>query len=211
MTDNVNQPGHFYDSAILKLDLKIQGQGHDQGQTWWLYLRPCVQLTCSFFVSWQLNNFWLIYSKIHIWPGNFEVKVIAKVKLDGHIWCLNFNRYFSFVTGQSDHFVLRCITKSIFENSRSKSLLRSNPMVIFQSICFLFVSWQSDHFGTRAVNHTKNNNKITEKLFWSYREQNCAAGGGGSGGSIRTDTKHKVTPGIPVSLNYHDHYVTRKY
>ena len=31
-----------------------------------------------------------------IWPWNFKVMVIAKVKIDGHIWSLAFNRYMCF-------------------------------------------------------------------------------------------------------------------
>ena len=49
------------------------------------------------FVSWQSDRFfWLRYSKFYIWPWKFKVKVMAKVKLDGHIWALEFNRYVSF-------------------------------------------------------------------------------------------------------------------
>ena len=50
------------------LTLKIQGQGHGQGQTRWSHLSPRVQSICSLFVSWQSDNFWLRYSKFHIWP-----------------------------------------------------------------------------------------------------------------------------------------------
>ena len=37
-------------------------------------------------VSWQSDHFWLRYSKFHIWPWKFKVKIMAKVKPDGHIW-----------------------------------------------------------------------------------------------------------------------------
>ena len=40
--------------------------------------------------------FWLRYSKSYIWPWKFKVKVMAKVKSDGHIWALEFNRYLCF-------------------------------------------------------------------------------------------------------------------
>ena len=76
---------------IPYLTLKIQGQGH--GQTWWSHLRPWVQSICLLFVSWQSDHFWLRYSKFYIWPWKFKVKVMAKVKPDGHIWALEFNRY----------------------------------------------------------------------------------------------------------------------
>ena len=42
---------------ILYLTLKIQGQGHDQGQTWWSHLSPRVQSICLLFVSWQSDHF----------------------------------------------------------------------------------------------------------------------------------------------------------
>ena len=53
---------------IPYLTLKIQGQGHGQGQTWWSHLSPRVQSICLLFVSWQSEHFWLRYSKFHIWP-----------------------------------------------------------------------------------------------------------------------------------------------
>ena len=63
---------------------KFRYQGHGQGQTHWSHL---------LFVSWQSDHFWLRYSKFHIWPWKFKVKVMAKVKYDGHIWGLGFNQY----------------------------------------------------------------------------------------------------------------------
>ena len=45
--------------------LKIQGQNHDQGQTWWSHLRPEIQSICLLFVSWQLDHFcWDIANSI---------------------------------------------------------------------------------------------------------------------------------------------------
>ena len=78
---------------IPHLTVNIQGQGHGQGQTRWSHLRPSFQSICLLFVSWQSNNFWLRYSKFHIWPWKFKVKVMAKVKPDGPIWGLAFNCY----------------------------------------------------------------------------------------------------------------------
>ena len=51
---------------ILYLTMKIQGQGHGQGQTLWSHLRPRVQLICLLFVLWQSDLFWLRYRKFHI-------------------------------------------------------------------------------------------------------------------------------------------------
>ena len=86
---------------------KFKCQGHSQGQTLWSHLRPGVQSICLFFVSCQLDNFWLRYSKFHIRPWKFKANVMAKVKFDGHIWGLEFNRCLLFVSWQSDHFWLR--------------------------------------------------------------------------------------------------------
>ena len=57
-----------WDIANSILTLKIQGQGHGQGQNRWSHLSPRVQSICLLFVSWQSDHFWLRYSKFHIWP-----------------------------------------------------------------------------------------------------------------------------------------------
>ena len=108
---------------IPYLTLKIQGQAHGQGQTWWSHLRPWVKSTCLFFVSWQSDHFWLRYSKFYIWPWKFKVKVMAKVKPDGHIWALEFNRYVCFSFRCNRTIFGWNIANSIFdlENSRSRS------------------------------------------------------------------------------------------
>ena len=66
----------------------FKGQDYGQGQTHWSHLRPGVQSICLLFVSWQSDHFWLRYRKFHIWPWKFKVKVMTKVKPDGHIWGL---------------------------------------------------------------------------------------------------------------------------
>ena len=60
---------------------KFKGQGYDQGQTHWSHLRPGGQSICLLFVLQQSDHFWLRYSKFHIWPWKFKVKVMAKMKL----------------------------------------------------------------------------------------------------------------------------------
>ena len=71
------------------LSSKFKSQGHGQGQTHWSHLRPGVQLIRLLFVSWQSDHFWLRYSKFHIVPWKFKVKVMAKVKSNGHIETLS--------------------------------------------------------------------------------------------------------------------------
>ena len=109
---------------------KIQSQGHGQGQTLWSHLRPWVQSICLLFISWQSDHFWLRYSQLHVWPWKFKVKVMAKAKLDGPIWGLEFNRYvcFSF-RGNRTSFGWD-MANSIFdlENSRSRSQRKSTKI-----------------------------------------------------------------------------------
>ena len=141
-------------SFFQNLTMKILGQGHACGQrsrshltfeiqrsrSWpmpnpLVTLRPGVQSICLFFVSWQSGHFWLRYSKFHIGPWKFKVNVIAKVKPNGHIWGLKFNRYVWFSFRGNRAIFGWDIANSIFdlENSRSRSCPRSNPMVTFEA------------------------------------------------------------------------------
>ena len=115
---------------ILYLTLEIQGQGHGQGQTRWSHWNPRVQSICLLFVSWQSDHFWLRYSKIHIWPWKILVKVMVKVKSDGHIWALEFNRYVCFSFRGNRTIFGWDIVNSIFglEKSRSRSQQKSTKI-----------------------------------------------------------------------------------
>ena len=118
-------------SEIPYLTLKIQGQGHGQGQIRWSHLRPWSSIDMFALVSWQSDHFRLRYSQFYIWPWKFKVKVKAKIKPDGHIWAIEFNRYVCFWFRGNRTIFGWDITNSIFdlENSRSRSWPRSNPMV----------------------------------------------------------------------------------
>ena len=148
---NVNQPSHSEIQLFKNLTMKIHGQGnvcgqrsrscskfkgqsYGHGQTHWSHLRPGIQSICLLFVSSQSNLFWLRYRKFHIWPWKFKVKVTTKVKPDGHIWGLGFNRYVCFSFRGNRTIFGWDIANSIFdlENSRSRSWPRSNPMVPFE-------------------------------------------------------------------------------
>ena len=115
---------------IPYLTLKIQGQGHGQGQTRWSYLSPEVQSICLLLVSWQSDHFWLRYSKFYIWSWKFKVKVMAKVKPYDHIWALEFNRYVCFSFRGNRTIFGWDIANSIFdlENSRSRSPRKSTKI-----------------------------------------------------------------------------------
>ena len=113
--------------SIRYLTLKIQGQGHGQGQTRWSHLKPRVQLMCLLFVLWQSDHFWLRYSQFDIWPWKFKVKVMAKVKPDGPIWSLEFSRCVCFSFRGNRTIFGWDIANLIFDlgNSRSRSRRKS--------------------------------------------------------------------------------------
>ena len=104
---------------------KFKGQGYGQGQTHWSHLRPGVQSICLLFVLWQSDHFWLRYSKFYIWPWKFKVKVMAKVKPDGHIWALEFNGYVCFSFRGNRTIFGGDIANSIFDLEKSRSRSRS--------------------------------------------------------------------------------------
>ena len=113
---------------------KFKGQCYGQVQTHWSHLRPGVQSICLLFVSRQADHFWVRYNKFYIWAWKFKVKVMAKVKPDGHIWAPEFNRYVCFSFRGNRTIFVWDIANSVFdlENSRSRSWPRSNPMVTFE-------------------------------------------------------------------------------
>ena len=110
---------------------KFKGQCYGRGQTHWSHLRPGSQSICLLFVSRQSDHFWLRYSKFHIWPWKFKVKVMAKVK--PVIWALEFNWNVCFSFRGNWTIFGWDIANSIFdlEKSRSWSWSRSHPMVTF--------------------------------------------------------------------------------
>ena len=71
-----------------------------------------------------------MYSKFHIWPWKFKVKVMAKVKPDGHIWGLEFNRCIWFSFRDNRTIFGWDIANSIFdlENSRWSSRRKSTKI-----------------------------------------------------------------------------------
>ena len=109
-------------SCLKNLTIKILGEGHacDQrsrshltlkiqrprlwprskptGHIWSLEFNRYV---CFVFLA--IRPLGLRYSKFHIWPWKFKVKVMSQVKSDGHIWGLNFYQYvwFSFCGNQT--------------------------------------------------------------------------------------------------------------
>ena len=70
-----------------------------------------------------IGPFWLRYSKFHIWPWKFKVKVMAKVKPNDYIWGFDFNRYVcrSFRGNRTIFGWDIANSKFDLENSRSRS------------------------------------------------------------------------------------------
>ena len=147
----VKGEGHVWHS-------KFKGQCYGQGQTHWSHLRPGVQSICLLFVSWQSDHFWLRYRKFHMLPWKFKVKVMAKVKPDGHNWGLEFNRYVC-LSFRGNRTILAEIEQILYLTLNIQGQGHSqgqtwwphlSPSV--QSICLLFVSWQPDQFGWDIAN-----------------------------------------------------------
>ena len=113
-----------------KFKVKVTAKVKPDGYIWGLG----VQSICLLFVSWQSDHFRLRNSTFYIWPWKFKVKVMVTVKPDGHIWALEFNRYVCFSFRGNWTIFGWDIANSIFdfENSRSMSWPRSNPMVTFE-------------------------------------------------------------------------------
>ena len=126
LTLKIKGQGHGQDQTQrwhLRPRIQSIRQCHGQGQTQWWHLRPRVQSIWLPFVSLQSENFWLRYS--NIWPWKFKAKVMAKIKPNGDIWGLEFNRYVC-----SPFRGNRTIANSRFalENSRSRSRRKSTEI-----------------------------------------------------------------------------------
>ena len=96
--------------------------------------------------TWPSDHFWLRYSKFHIWPLKFQVKVMAKVKPHSHIWGLEFNRYvcFSFC-GNWTIFWLRYSKFHIWPwKFKVKVMVKVKPqghiwgLEFYRHVCFLY-------------------------------------------------------------------------
>ena len=151
---NVNRPSHSEIQLFQNLTMKIHGQGHVCGQRsrsrlnfifqrskLWSRSNPLVtfeawsSIDMFAFRSVAIGPYLAEIQQIPYLTLKFKVKVMAKVKPDGHIWGLGVQSIcLLFVPCQSDHFWLRYIANSIFdlENSRSRSWPRSNPMVTLE-------------------------------------------------------------------------------
>ena len=107
-------------------------------------------LRYSYFKIWPWKSIVrsCVWSKVKVTFDlqNSKIKVIVKVKPNGHIWGLEFNRYVCFSFRGNLTTFRWDIGNSIFdlENSRSRSWPRSNLMVTFEAlefnryVCFSF-------------------------------------------------------------------------
>ena len=113
--DNWSHPSHYLvDSYTWPWSPNGYGHGHQ-----WPTATPFVQCQTSLpfwervISKFDHENPWsrsCVWSKGqgHFWPSKSKVKVMAKVKPDGHIWCFSVQSIcLLFVSWQSDHFWLR--------------------------------------------------------------------------------------------------------
>ena len=127
---------------IQYLTLKIKGQGHKDSPTVWClcaFFAVLSKCYVSFYVKKRkLDNFMCLLEfecakrlKAH---SHAIPEVMAKVKTNGRIWTLEFNRYVCFLFHGNRTIFGWDIANSIFdlENSRSRSWPRSKPMVTFE-------------------------------------------------------------------------------
>ena len=132
----------------LKIQISRSWPRSNPCQIWGLEFKSI----CLLFVSWQSDHFWLRYSKFHIWPWKFKVKVMAKVKSDGHIWGLEFNWCVRFLFRGNRTTFGWDIANFIFDleiqgQGQGQGQTRwSHLKTRAQSMCLLFVSRQSDNF-----------------------------------------------------------------
>ena len=147
---NVNRPSHSEIQLFQNLTMKILGQGHACGQRSrphltlkiqrsrsWPRSNPLVTFEASSSIDTFAFNFVVIgpllveiYIKFYIWPWKFKVKVMAKVKTDGHIWGLEFNRYVCF-SFHGNWTIFGCDIANFIielENSRSRSQRKSTEI-----------------------------------------------------------------------------------
>ena len=94
-------------SYFKNLTMKIHGQGHACGQSSRSHFWLSNQSIYFLLITHKSAPSLLIYSYLKIWLWRPKVKVMTKVKTNGHIWGLEFNPCFLFVSWQSDHFWLR--------------------------------------------------------------------------------------------------------
>ena len=119
-----------WDIANSIFDLENSRSRSWQRSNRWSHLSHRVQLICLLFVPWQSDHFWLRYSKFYIWPWKCKVKVMAKVKPDGHIWALEFNRYVCILLQGNRTIFGWDIANSIFDLEKSRSRSRWKSTII---------------------------------------------------------------------------------
>ena len=108
------------------------------------------------FIPCQSEHFWLRYSQFQIWLWRFKVQIMTKVKSDGQIWGLKFNRFLiafvPFGWDRANSLFDLLIQRHVNNENRSKS-----NQVIYIWDPFVSQVW-----------------KIYEMLFGSYRMQNVS-------------------------------------
>ena len=138
---NWSHPGHY---LVDPYTWPWSPNGHGHGHEWptatlFVQCQPALPFWDTAISKFDHENPWsksCVWSKVKVTFDleNSKVKVMVKVKPDGHIWGLGVQSIcLLFVSWQSDIFGWD-IANSIFdlENLRSRSWQRSNPMVTFE-------------------------------------------------------------------------------
>ena len=88
---HIVQPCHSWNTAIQKFHLE-----NPRSRSWPMWLHGHIWGVQSVSVGFSFCGNQTIFGKFNIWPWKLKVKVMTKVKSDGHIWGLEFNRYVCF-------------------------------------------------------------------------------------------------------------------
>ena len=163
--DNWSHPGHYPGRSIVLYTWPWSPNGHGHGHEWptatpFVQCQSALPFWDTAISKFDHENLWsssCVWSKFKVTFGlqNSKVKVMVKVKPDGHIWALEFKRYvcFSFCGNWTIFgwdianyiFDLKNLGQGHGQGQTRWSHLSPRD----QTICLLFVLWQSDHFWLR--------------------------------------------------------------
>ena len=161
--DNWSHPGHY---LVNPYTWPWSSNGHGHGHEWptatpFVQCQSALPFWDTAISKFDHENPWsrsCVWSKVKVTFDleNSKVKVMVKVKPDGHIWGLGVQSIcLLFVSWQSDHFWLRYSKFYIGPwKFKVKVMAKVKPdghIWALESnlyVCF-FVSWQSEHFWLR--------------------------------------------------------------
>ena len=165
----VKDQGHIWPS-------KFEGQGYARSsqlvtfEAW-----SSIDMFAFLFVA--IDHFWLRYINFYIWPWKLKVNVMAKVKPDGRIWTLEFNRYVCFSFRGNRTIFGWYIANSIFDLENLGQGRPKSNQEIYRSGSTIVPKW-----------------KKFKKLFKSYGVNKNLRPAVAAAAAYEPVQKHKVTP-----------------